>query len=355
MELRHLRYALALAEHGHVGRTAQALGVHQEWLREQVKALEADVGQELFERAGGGVRPTAAGRVFLRHARDVVRHLELAAAEAADAGRGDGGTLAVGFTGTALAAVLPEAVSAFAERRPRVRLELVEAPASEQFAQLMAGHLDAGFVTGPVPAPAREHLASVPLIRERLVAVVPAGSPLAGDAGAGPWTTADRPALASDAAEAGPSTTADRPSGSPLAGDARGAGPWATTDRPGGTRRRAPIPVAALAGHPLVLTARQAEPALADAVLAMCRTAGFEPRSIVEASGLHTLLGLVACGLGVGLGPESLRRFGYAGVEVLDLAPAAPLVAVHLVHRAADTDAVLHEFRRTAEAAAHQR
>ncbi|GAA0382077.1 LysR family transcriptional regulator [Microbispora corallina] len=338
MELRHLRYALALAEHGHVGRAAQALGVHQDWLREQVKALEADVGQELFERAGGGVRPTAAGRVFLRHARDVVRHLELAAAEAADAGRGDGGTLAVGFTGTALAAVLPETVSAFAERRPRVRLELVEAPASEQFAQLMAGHLDAGFVTGPVPAPAREHLASVPLIRERLVAVVSPGSPLTGDAaGAGPWATTERP------------------SGSPLAGDAAGAGPWATTERPAGPRRRAPVPVAALAGHPLVLTARQAEPALAEAVLAMCRTAGFEPRSIIEASGLHTLLGLVACGLGVGVGPESLRRFGYAGVEVLDLAPPAPLVAVHLVHRAADTDAVLHEFRRTAEAAAHHR
>ncbi|MBP2703962.1 LysR family transcriptional regulator [Microbispora sp. RL4-1S] len=312
MELRDLRCALALRDHGHFGRAAQALGIDRPRLRQQIKALEADLGFDLFHRADGAVRPTPAGRVFLRRVRHALRHLDQAAVEAAEAGRGDAGTLSVGFGGAALAAILPEAVAAFREHYPLVRLELVEAPAAEQVAQVLAGHLDAGLVCGPPPAAAREQLACVPIAHDRLLAAVP------------------------DPGTAG----------------AAGAGAGHETDRHGEAGRhaaRGPLPLAALAKRPLILTSRNAEPAVAEAALAMCRTAGFEPPGVIEASGLHAMLGLVACGLGVGVGPESMRRLRHDGVALRELSPPGPVLAVHLIHRAGDPAPLLHNFRRIAQ------
>jgi DNA-binding transcriptional LysR family regulator len=247
----------------------------------------------------------------------------------------DGGSLAVGFAGTALTAVLPEALTAFGRRRPRVRLELVEAPAAEQIAQLLAGHLDVGFFCGPVPGPAREHLMSVSLTRDRLVAAVPDGSPLT-------WS---RPGAVTG--YAGPTPLwADH--GGQASGAAGNGHLHRHLDQPSPLNQ--PLPLAALAGQPLILSSRQAEPAMAGAALAMCRTAGFEPITVIEASGPHTLLGLVACGLGVGIGPESMGRLRHEGVTLLELTPPAPVVTVRMVHRAAAAGPALRDFRRTVQA-----
>lgn len=293
MELRHLRYALTLQSHAHFGRAADALGIQQPPLSQQIKALETELGVKLFDRTSKGVHATAAGEVFLKRATEILGKLELATVEAADAHRGDTGSLAIGFVGTALATVLPEALTTFSEHYPRVSLDLREAPSADQIEQLLDSHLDAGFICGPIPASARHHLTSVPLTSDHLVAAVPTGSPLASG----------------------------------------------------------PLAVSALEAHPLVLVSHRTEPAAADAALAMCRAAGFSPRKTTEAAGLHTLLGLVACGLGIGVGPASMTRFRHVGVTLVELTPETPLLHVHLAHRTTNTEAALANFRRTVQAA----
>ncbi|MGW7757657.1 LysR substrate-binding domain-containing protein [Streptomyces violaceusniger] len=290
MELRHLRYALALSEHAHFGRAAAALGIRQPPLSQQIKSLETELGVRLFDRTGHGVRPTAAGEAFLARARQVLDHLDLAVRDAADAGRGETGSLAIGFLGTALAAVLPEVLTAFRTRRPQVRLELRELPSARQIEALLDGSLDAGVICGPPPVSARRRLSSLPLGRETLVAAVPSGHPLTGAAA---------------------------------------------------------VPVRALDGEPLILSSRQAEPAAADVALAVCRAAGVEPRIAHEAHNLHTLLGLVACGLGIGIGPAGMRRFRHVGVTLLPLEPAAAGLEFHLAHRFGPVPSVLGAFLRT--------
>ncbi|MCP2163965.1 LysR family transcriptional regulator [Goodfellowiella coeruleoviolacea] len=288
MELRHLRYALTLAEHAHFGRAAAALGIAQPPLSQQIKNLETELGVRLFDRTGHGVHPTAAGRAFLRRAEEVLRNLDLAALEAASAGRGETGRLAIGFLGTALSGVLPEALSAFRRQYPDVHLDPREMPSTAQMEALVEGHIDAGFVCGPVPAPASARLTAIPLTRELLVAAVPADHELAD---------------------------------------------------------RQPLDITALAGQRLILHSRQAEPAAVDAAVAMCRAAGVEPGEVLETGGLHTMLGLVACGLGIAVGPQSMRRFRRDGVRVVDLAPNPPTVNIHLAHRTDNDEQVLRNFR----------
>jgi DNA-binding transcriptional LysR family regulator len=290
MQLRHLRYALALSEHHHFGRAAAALGIQQPPLSQQIKALESELGVRLFDRTGHGVHPTPAGQAFLSRARQVLHQLDLAGRDAADADRGHTGALAVGFLGTALAAVLPEVLTAFRTRWPRVRLELTEQSSVRQVEGLLDGSLDAGFICGPVPGAARRQLVTVPLARESLVAALPADHPL-------------------------------------------------VTEKS--------LPVTSLRKEPLILSSRRNETAAFDAAFAVCRTAGFEPDIAHEADNLHTLLGLVACGLGIGLGPAGMHRFRHVGVTLLPLAPATPGLHFHLAHRADDAGAVLRNFRRT--------
>jgi DNA-binding transcriptional LysR family regulator len=287
-----MRYALALAEHRHFGRAAAALGIQQPPLSQQIKALEGELGVQLFDRTGHGVRPTAAGRAFLARARQARQSVALAVADATDAAKGETGSLTVGFQGTALAAVLPEVLSAFQGRWPQTRLETRELTSAAQVDALLDGSIDVGFLCGPVPAASdrRQRLVTVPLSDDELVAALPVGHRL-------------------------------------------------TTSRT--------VPFEALGGQPLVFSAREAERAAADAALAACHAAGIEPRVAHEASSLHTLLGLVACGLGVGIGPGGMRRFRHVGVVLRPLVPAPPGLTFHAVHRAEEEGPVLANFLRT--------
>ncbi|MEU1784840.1 LysR family transcriptional regulator [Streptomyces sparsogenes] len=287
MELRHLRYALVLAEHEHFGRAAAALGIQQPPLSMQIKALESEVGVQLFERTGRGVHPTLAGQAFLKRAREALDQVTLAAREAVDAERGTSGSLAIGFLGTALGAVMPEVFTVYRERFPYVRLQLREMPSIEQVDALLHGDLDAGFVCGPVPRGAREQLTTIPVARESLVAVVAADHEFARE---------------------------------PL------------------------LSAAALEGQPLVLPARRKETAAFEAAWAMCRAAGFEPQDVTEVSGLHTLLGFVACGLGVGVGPAGMRRFRHVGTTIVPIEATDARLDIHLAFRSRDKERVLRNF-----------
>src|SRR5215470_17467098 len=147
MELRHLRYFLAVGEEEHYGRAAQRLHVAQPALSRQIQDLEDEVGFKLFERMPRGVKLSAGGKLFLEDARRILQEVNEAAARAARVARGQSGTLRVGFTENASwRGVVPESLRRFRERQPDAELQLTPATSLEQIEALRSGRLDAGFV-----------------------------------------------------------------------------------------------------------------------------------------------------------------------------------------------------------------
>lgn len=180
MEARHLRYAVALAEHAHFGRAATALGIAQPPLSKQIAALEREVGARLFDRTRRGVFPTAAGAAFLVRARAALAEIGAASVDAARAARGESGRLRLGFIASALLDPLPGVLRRFSRERPGVRLELHEMASSRSSAALVGGELDVAVTLGRPRGIGAERLVSVPVGHDHLVAVVGSGHPYAG-------------------------------------------------------------------------------------------------------------------------------------------------------------------------------
>src|SRR5581483_6057227 len=126
MELRQLRYFVAVAEELHFRRAAARLHVSQPPLSHQIRALEAELGCTLLSRTRRRVELTPAGAVFLRDARVLLGGLDAAVAAARAVAAGQSGRLRVGFVGSALLSVVPEIVHGFREARPGVEVELRE-------------------------------------------------------------------------------------------------------------------------------------------------------------------------------------------------------------------------------------
>lgn len=147
MELRHLRYLVAVGEDQHFGRASRRLRVAQPALSRQIKDLEEEIGFQLFDRLPRGVKLSAAGTLFLEDARRILQTVDEAAARAARAARGQSGTLRVGFAENASwHGVVPDSFRRFREQQPDVELQLRPAPSSEQVEAIRSGRLDAGFV-----------------------------------------------------------------------------------------------------------------------------------------------------------------------------------------------------------------
>ncbi len=176
IELRHLRYFLAVAEEEHFTRAAAKLHVSQPTLSHQIRELEGQLNLPLFDRVGRRVKLTAAGEMLLPHARRVVR--ELAAAQTAlDELHGlKRGALKVGIVQTVNACVIPEIVARFSEAHPGSRLACDEMAVADIESHLESGKLDLGISFLP---PARKSLAGQQLFTEELVAVVATDHPLA--------------------------------------------------------------------------------------------------------------------------------------------------------------------------------
>jgi DNA-binding transcriptional LysR family regulator len=147
MELRHLRYFVAVGEEQHYGRAALRLRVAQPALSRQIQDLEEEVGFRLFERLPRGVKLNAAGKVFLEDARRILQDVNEAAARAGRVARGQSGTLRVGFTENASwRGVVPDSFRRFRELQPAAELQLQPAASLEQLEAIRSGRLDAGFV-----------------------------------------------------------------------------------------------------------------------------------------------------------------------------------------------------------------
>ena len=177
MELRHLRYFVAIGEEENYRRAAQRLNVAQTALSTQIQDLEAELGFKVFDRMPRGVKLSAAGRLFLEDSRRILQDVSEAAQRAARVARGQSGTLRVGFTENASwRGVVPESLRRFRERQPDAELQLTPTTSLEQIEGLRSGRLDAGFVFNmPIADAELDH---IPVGLQHVELAVPKGHPL---------------------------------------------------------------------------------------------------------------------------------------------------------------------------------
>ncbi len=284
MELRHLRYAVALADELHFARAAARLHIAQPPLSQQIKALEEELGVRLFDRTSRRVGLTDAGAAFIAEARRTLASAEHAIEAARRAARAETGRLAIGYVSSASYELLPAVLRAFRRRAPDVLLVLEEMNSSEQSRGVLAGTLDLGFVRRPPPTDRR--LAGTVVWREPIVVAVPRDHPLA----------------------------------APRA-----------------------IRLRQLAVEPFVIFPARPRPSWADVALDLCRGAGFEPRVVQEAVEMVSALSLVAAGIGVALVPGAVRAVRRPGVVFRPLTPA-PWSELMLVRRNEPPTALIARF-----------
>ncbi|WP_157220948.1 LysR substrate-binding domain-containing protein [Flavisphingomonas formosensis] len=176
MELRHLRYFVAVAEECNFRRASAQLNVAQPALSVQIRQLEEEIGAPLFDRIGRGVTLTAAGEVFLVYARQALRETKAGMDRARQAASGDIGRLDIGYGTAAGFLVFPAVIPPFRLAHPGVKLNFHSLQVSQQLEALKAGEIDIGFAYLPF---ATDGLDVEVLTREDLVAVVPVTHALA--------------------------------------------------------------------------------------------------------------------------------------------------------------------------------
>ncbi|BCL25259.1 LysR family transcriptional regulator [Streptomyces aurantiacus] len=288
IELRHLRYFLAVAEELHFGRAAQRLHIAQPALSQQIKQLEKIVGVELFRRTSRNVRLTDAGATFQPRASDLLSRLAADLDEASRVGRGEAGRLDVAFI-TSATSIVSERLRAFSRRRPDVQVKLHGAFTVDVLTALERGTADVGIVRD---AEERDGIALFPLTSEPFVGVVPA----------------DHPAAKGERLEA-----------------------------------------AALAADPLILFPRSAGPHAFDVNTQPLRDAGVEVQVAQECSDWHTIILLVAAGLGVTIAPYSVTTLLPAGARRLELDGLPRTSQIFMATRRGDERPLVRAFLTASE------
>ena len=297
MELRHLRYFLAVAEELSFTRAAERLHIGQPPLSHAIQLLEADVGAQLFERTKRWVRMTEAGRLFQIDACAILALSEQAAETAHRAGRGEAGELRIGFTfSTPLTPLFATVINRYRQQYPAVTLRLHEMATLPQLDALEARTLDLGFVRPPDTAlPATIMLSA--LREDRLVAVLPAALPLA---------------------------------------------------------RKKEVAIEELRELPFVMYPAGAGTGIYPQIFRLCREAGFVPRIGQVAGEASTIIGLVAAGCGVSVLPASFDRIRLDGVRYRPLAGSAANTSLLLAQRKDEPSALVQAFVELAMEAAQE-
>ncbi len=297
MELRHLRYFVAVAEELHFRRAAERLYVAQPAVSEQIRKLEAELGVRLFDRTHRSVSLTPAGSALLVEARRVLHQAEIAQRAARNAHDSAGSRLRIGYVPDALPASVPRALQALASEAARVEVSL-ETGATHQLIQSVRDERLDAVVVGLPAACAGLHATS--LGEQSLVAALPAGSPKAFES----------------------ELTLER----------------LNPDR-------------------LVMLPRDCNPALHDAVVSVCRDAGLTP-AFVEAPEprVEAVLLAVAAGGGAALLPASVtQRYATPGVRLVDVVGIEPAFESAILTRPDSDSLVIHRFLRAAAYAAKRR
>jgi DNA-binding transcriptional LysR family regulator len=288
LELRHLRYFVAVAEELHFGRAAARLHLAQPPLSQQIRKLEEIVGSPLLTRTSRAVSLTPAGQVFLDRARRTLRNVHEDLEEARSIARGDEGSLRVGFIGSGMLTPLPAMLGRYRRLYPRVQLLLSESYTANIAAMLNRGSLDAGFLRdgGPI-----DGLHVEPIFTEPFVAVLPATHLLAG---------------------------------------------------------RSSISPADLRDEPFVYFTPNAGRLAFEKPLSIFERHGFRPQITQEAPQWLTILRLVGAGLGVSVGPACTRHINVPNIVCLNLRGAHVTSNIELAYRDNEDRAVVSTFAAVA-------
>lgn len=289
MELRHIRYFLAVAAEQNFTRAAERVGIGQPSLSLQIRDLERAVGARLFHRIPQGAELTEAGKAFHDLVRNIPDHVERAAQSARRTSRGESGALAVGYTNSsALNPVFAAALQSYRRAFPGVALSLKESHTEQLIDGLLDGELDVVFGR-PIEADAER--VKVRLISEEpLMAVVPVRHRAA---------------------------------------------------------KVAKLNLSDLREEGFILHRREDTPSMFDTVIAACRKAGFEPTLGPSVPQLVTIVQLVAAEIGVSLVPASLQAFQIKGVVFKDIHDVSPKTRLSLAWRRTDTSPFLRNFLAT--------
>lgn len=254
MELRHLRYFIAVAEEQNIGRAAARLHISQPPLTRQIQQLEEELGVQLFIRTPRGMELTPAGELLLEEARNIRAVVEQATERTQRAGQGKLGRLDVGIFGSAILDIIPRVLAEFRAAYPEVKVVLHSMNKSEQIEALRQRRIDLGFNRVLTPLP---DIASELVTTESLLLAISADHPLAG---------------------------------------------------------HAVVPFAALAEHPLVMFPTGSRPSFIDRVIGLCQQVGFVPQISQEVGDVVSAVALVANGFGACLVSESTSVLALPGV-----------------------------------------
>ncbi|BAY30524.1 LysR family transcriptional regulator [Nostoc carneum NIES-2107] len=286
MELRHLRYFIAVAEEKNFSYAAQRLHIAQPPLSQQISALEAEIGVKLFDRKKRPLQLTSAGQVFLAEARLVLTQVEHAIIQTQRASRGEIGELVVGTNSSIANSLLPDMLRIFRDRFPHVKLVLRELTAAQQIQELQNRRLDIAFDRLLNSYQQNTELCYLPIGRESLVIALPKTHPFAS---------------------------------------------------------QPEIPLQDLANEPFVLPSTELVPSYTE-IIHLCEQAGFFPNVVQEATWMITVLSLVAGGVGVALLPSNVQNLQRQGVVYKPIQGANLTREIVVLWRQEDTSPVLHEF-----------
>lgn len=292
MELRHIRYFLAVSEHRNFTRAAVAVGIGQSPLSQQIRDLEREVGAPLFHRIPQGAELTAAGEAFLGVVQSFPALVEGAIHAAQRAARGEVGTLAIGFTASsAFNPVVPAAIRSFRRAYPEVLLTLEEANTQRLVAGLSEGTLDAAFLRPG--ATGAEGFRMRPLSEEPLVVALPSRHHLA---------------------------------------------------------NLEVIDLRLLAEENLILFPREMGPTLYQSIIDAFREVGVEPSIGQTAPQIASIINLVAAAMGFSIVPVSMSQITVPGVEYRSIAGTTPVARISLAWRANDGNKLVRNFLSCAAA-----
>ena len=298
MELRHLRYFVVVAEEEHMTRAAQRLNIRQPPLSSQIRDLEREMEVQLFDRTPRSIRLNAAGRVFLKEARELLANVDRAVMRTQQAGRGEFGRIAVGYTSSAsLHPKVPQLIRVFHEKYPMVALDSHENTTRDLLDAVVDESLDAVFVRSTTQR--YPMLKSVVICEEPMVVALPAGHRLAQDTG--------------------------------------------------------PMALSALRDEDFIVYRRADGPGIRDVLFPAFRTAGFTPRVVADVPRLLSAVTLVAAGKGITLVPETLRALHRESIKFRELDVQSGLVVpLTLVYRDGPEDTPLSRFVSMASREADQ-
>jgi DNA-binding transcriptional LysR family regulator len=293
MELRHLRYFVAVAEEGSFTRAAQRLGVQQPPLSQQIKALESELGFALFLRVPKGVELTRGGKVFLDESRVVLDHVGIAKSRAARSAAGEDGVLRLGVTtSAAVHPVVPAIIREFRAHHANITIEVRDGNAADLTEAVESERIDAAIVRSPVKRSSAVVVHTI--CNEGLFAVLPSHHPIA------------RKVM----------------------------------------QRTSPhVRLRELSNESFILVRRPGAPGLYADILTACRREGFEPKIGAEVSSMLINLMQVAAGMGVSIVPASMQGVHADGVTMVPLLSKSPIKApITLVYRHDDENPVTQRF-----------